>query len=872
MNTFARAIALILTILMVAILPLRYMSINQTAVNDNIIDKETKEFADEIMTQGYLSLDMYNGFLDQLSVTDQMYDIDLIHSKPKQSYEVAASNYQDEDNDINIDIAKENENIKQLSFISSEDEDQNNFIALSNHKNTGFKQAARSEIEENSIFSFATHTHNNDCYVGHRHTEACNRFSPKAVITEKHYDAGNSSIEIDLRCPTCGGDFGRYINFSEGHVSIYTYSAVYDYYYSDQFQRDAYLSAVSKFNQLYSAVLAYCPPLNGYHYSGYWHYYTSGVLPSTAYTNEIVFNGVPSYCNFCYASAYNSCGQVQDETPICNQVVTSITATNSVQTVKKGETIITIATATYLDGHTGIVNCTSNFNTNLVGSQSVTLTYSGKVGNAKTTGTLTCIVSATVKDTAIPKTLTVTPSSYTVYNGSEPSYIVEVTYEDGTKKVIVAGYTKTGFTTGAGSKEVSFSYSENSKTVTSTIIILVKRNVKICINGHTYELDDFDSDLGCSICNETINSIIVSPDTLTVTKGSDLKITVTARYMDNHTVIVPSGWTSNFDNTQSGEQLITITYNGKTAIITVIVEDKTICPICGITYINDGFTLGCPVCSKKVVSIMATPITQTIPIGEDMAIEVEALYQDGHKAIVTGWTSNFNPFKIGSQDINITYETASTTINVIVDSGTDITCPICGTTYSLITNPDGCPVCSVKIDHIEARLRSEGTKVQLGSELNLYIIMVFKDSHKEKAFSDWEVEGFSSDILGEQTLTIKYRGFETTLIIEVIDTLKKVTCPNGHVYYLNEDGSDPGCPYCNIDEISGISSIYLECIYTVDIIEILYSDGTYTLEKGDFFTVEVHKKTASVYDRIKNFWNMEHAEFKKFTYGGMVNN
>jgi hypothetical protein len=91
-----------------------------------------------------------------------------------------------------------------------------------------------------------------------------------------------------------------------------------------------------------------------------------------------------------------SCGLAQDETPICNQVVTSITAINPVQTIKQGETISSTATATYLDGHTSIINCTSNLNQNLEGTRIVTLTYTGLINNAKTTGTKTCNITVTV--------------------------------------------------------------------------------------------------------------------------------------------------------------------------------------------------------------------------------------------------------------------------------------------------------------------------------------------------------------------------------------------------------------------------------------------------------------------------------------------
>ena len=85
--------------------------------------------------------------------------------------------------------------------------------------------------------------------------------------------------------------------------------------------------------------------------------------------------------------------------PMCSSVVISILLANPSQTVNMGDVIDTTAIATYLDGSTGVVTCSaSSFDANTPGEQMVTLTYSGLVGTAKTTGTLTCTLNVTVKD------------------------------------------------------------------------------------------------------------------------------------------------------------------------------------------------------------------------------------------------------------------------------------------------------------------------------------------------------------------------------------------------------------------------------------------------------------------------------------------
>ena len=108
--------------------------------------------------------------------------------------------------------------------------------------------------------------------------------------------------------------------------------------------------------------------------------------------------------------------------PICHQVVTSITATHPNQTVKKGEPIITTALATYLDGHTDTVICTNNFNPEQLGIQNVTLTYTGLVGNAKTTGTITDNITVTVIPNKKLTSISVTPTAQSIPRYTNPIF------------------------------------------------------------------------------------------------------------------------------------------------------------------------------------------------------------------------------------------------------------------------------------------------------------------------------------------------------------------------------------------------------------------------------------------------------------------
>lgn len=601
--------------------------------------------------------------------------------------------------------------------------------------------------------------------------------------------------------------------------------------------------------------------------------------------------------------------------PVCDRVVTSITALNSNQTVNEGGSIDTRATATYLDGHTGIVTCTSNFNPSLIGTQSVILTYTGLVGNAKTTGTRTCTITVTVRSGA-PISLKVIPSSYTVYNGTEPTYEVIVTYEGGYTKTITTGYTKTGWSSGPGIKILVFSYTESGKTVTATVTITVKQNLtgitvipaeqsverydnpsitviafyedgssmavtgysktgfdparigiqnvtvryvenyieKTCvfqvevtpmkrtclICGNDYYLDENDFDRGCPDCRAVVSSIEASPDDVTIRLGEPLNITVTATYLDGHTEAV-TGWSSNFNPDITGSQLVKITNREKYDYVSVTVLALQVCDICGQNYaLNiDGTDPGCSYCRENVVSITASPGDLTVNQGEEINLLVTALYRNGQSKEVTGWHSDYNRNRPGKQLVTVYYKSATCTVTVNVISGQEVACPTCGTIYSLTQYRWGCPVCAGTLVAIEAVLRNGGTRVPVGRELKLRVVLWYRDGHRELVFEGWE-DDFHPQLPGEQTVTVSYTDhYDNTvsceLLVYVVEGLEEAVCENGHVYYRNHP--DDPCPYCSSDTLN--QEKYFDCIFTEDILDRLYTDGIYRFSTGDFITVRV---------------------------------
>lgn len=913
MNSFGRVIAVILVAILIFLFPLQYMAANEETNQKSYVHAETVKFADQIMLQGYITKDMYNEFLYKLDASDQLYDIEIVHGKSTESYDTGSNdNFSSEVNLVQNTSSNPKKDIQKLDYINtsnllSEGTEKKNtdskigeYMPLSLNIKSKYA-TTESNIISNSMSLLTGHIHTDDCYVGHRHTAICNgtyrveyKYSSYSTVNYDYeiysveqnkllvrisrvayqgspnvfyaysYDENTGSLDIDYNI-----NADNRLDYGNPGTEAYLWWSILGNYFVTEYSKRTGVYNIGYPNSTSGNFTVSHDELM----QGIQKYVDKGMsVQNLAHTSTSTEKAMETkFTEYVENTLILGCGLEQDVTPDCQNVVTSITATNPIQTVVQGENIITTATATYLDGNTGTVNCTSNYTGN-VGTETVTLTYKGLVHNAKNNGSITCSTIVTTKSKEIPVSLTVIPSSFTVYNGSEPTYTVKVNYSDNTSRIITDGYIKTGFTLGAGTKVVTFSYTENGKTVSSSIEILVKRNIKTCINGHSYELDDYDNDNGCPICGTVLKSISAAPEYITLARGSELPIVITATYMDEHTETITEGWTTNFDNSQLGNQLVTVTYKGMTAYVSVQVIESLKCPICGLEYDPDlnGNDPGCPVCSKLVTSISASPDKQVIPLGEELQLEVEATYKDGHKEYVSEWISNFNSFKVGEQKVQVMYESVSTIITVFVESETQTTCPICGTVYNPIIYPDGCPSCSKIVVGIEARLRNGGTQVQLGSELSLAIILRYKDGHRVITYSDWSVDGYQSNLLGEQDVVVKWKEFSTMLEIEVVNTLNKITCPNGHVYYLDEDGNDPGCPYCDEPINSFNSQYYSNCVYTSEILDELFTNGIYYFKDGDYVTIRITPRSTSYLQKLQHIFTIYNKENNSYSYGGEV--
>ena len=433
------------------------------------------------------------------------------------------------------------------------------------------------------------HVHTDECYEGHRHTSECYVTAKQSITYARGLDGINIITGSDstsgwytdrnrvfVRCKNDNQTIAEASHHDTGYEnygyidSIRITQYYYGTYGNGVYQKLAYTVQIPR--NLTSSV-----PLPGYSYNQARHdadysdfYVCTTENPEfyTAYTelNKVYFSNFPSgslpeseiikslsKIGFnpdiaCWYEApiynkpfvsYNAgdqiliCKEIQDETPDCDRVLVSIEPVYPTQTVYVNNPINTSVVATYMDGHTATIQCNTVFDTSIIGSNRIAvLTYSGLIGNAKTSGTLSKNITINV----IPNlaSITVTPSATTVYNGTVPAFTVVANYADGTQKVLNSGqYSSSGWTGGYGQKTVNFSYTENTKTVNASVVITVKPN---------------------------ITGLLVSANNTSVLYGSNITFTTTATYEDGTTKTVTATPAIVYDKNSLGVQNITYSY------------------------------------------------------------------------------------------------------------------------------------------------------------------------------------------------------------------------------------------------------------------------------------------------------------------------
>jgi len=373
----------------------------------------------------------------------------------------------------------------------------------------------------------------------------------------------------------------------------------------------------------------------------------------------------------------------------------------------------------YMDGTIEEVSMTdasvivTGYDKTVLGEQNLTITYSGKTTSFK--------VNVTNDITKIQ--IVSAPTKTTYIKGEEldlTNVKVIATYEDGTKKemlatdadVTITGYDKTVL----GEQEVIITYSG----VTTSFKVNVTNDVtKLQIHEKPSKLT--------YIKGETLD---LTGGTLSVTSQDN---TTEEIFMKNENVII-----TGYNKIKLGEQEITLEYKGKTVVFMIEVTND----ITGI-------------------EIKETPIKTNYLKDEDLDLtggKIYILYQDETKeeilmedqvVVITGYDKTV----LGEQELTVTYKEFATVFTIKVTT----------------------PVTEVKIQ--EDTIKTTYIK---GEDLDLTsgtIHVTYVDGTTDEiALSDKQIEilGYDKTVLGEQNLTVKYRGESISFVVYVTNYVVEI--------------------------------------------------------------------------------------------------
>ncbi len=354
----------------------------------------------------------------------------------------------------------------------------------------------------------------------------------------------------------------------------------------------------------------------------------------------------------------------------------SISVTNNKNEYERNEELSLVVTATYDDGTTTTVTDyeINNFNSSVIGEQTVTVTYKGQ----------SATLNVTVKQ---PTLVNITASGKATCEwGEQLDLVVTANYSDGSSEA-VTDYTVTGFNSNiAGDQDVLVTYQGMTADLKVKVNDPIVVNLKVEGQKQTYEYDEqldlvvtatysdgksvvvtdyevsgFDSKnpgqqtvvisyegkttaFNVKVNKAALTNLSVSGNKETYEWGDQLDLVVTASYADNSSKEVTDYTVSGFDSSKPGNQTVTVTYEGKSISFDVKV--------------NNPALTGITAASKK----------DSYNYGERLKLTVTASYADGSKVEISNYqVSGYNSKEAGIQTITVTFEGKTCTLDIVVN-------------------------------------------------------------------------------------------------------------------------------------------------------------------------------------------------------------
>ncbi len=514
-NAFAKVVDIILLIIVMTFSAILFFSAKSDALAESYTKNQTGRLLESVAEKGYLTQDMWEAYLSELSGAGLAADISLTGTRycTEPVYDMYS-------------VTKADEMLKSLwtgenTLVQADVATSLPVVDITAGANASLNTETNASILAASVNTPSSgHLHTIACYAGHNHAVYGCTYHGHVSSCYTNYP-----YSYNISCTACGGD--GLVTCTGSTTTTYTY---YEYgatkcpIHGDFPAADVWVTKCNVCGTVISVIK---------------HWYCSALGTQTTTSNPhaqiscsacggdglITYSGTTSTLTCGKAEGW-SCGYtVNDTAAMCGQIVLSIHATNPIQTVYQDETLITTAVVTYLDGSQKTVLCTAEKGTAHIGTYSVILSLTG-YASAGNMGTFTDTISVTV----IPKNAVcenghLYPAAYSqcpycdayvesialtgaameqgraaVYSGTtlqESGYSLYVTYMDKDTELIANGWTDNLDNDYVGLQEVTISY----KGKTEVFPVVVYAETKTCDScGFLYALNPDKSDPGCPYC------------------------------------------------------------------------------------------------------------------------------------------------------------------------------------------------------------------------------------------------------------------------------------------------------------------------------------------------------------------------------------
>lgn len=569
------------------LIPLLYFGQKQDAFIHSNLYETTTNLIDNVSTRGYITKEMYDGYIKKLDTFGTVFSIDLEQKirvlEPEYRFKTPGEIIDEWDNSWN---GENNYTFKPVSTEKPIVNDNTNNDDLT--MNTETNESVLASAVNNG--ADPNHIHTDECYIGHKHsgqnyfihthkhTSSCREFTE---LTYHYYECGNCGDKTyrfissyywddETNSIKLGGSWGGTAQcYDCGSRNLINTKYYYGYAYSCHYDKDLdgdSLGLNDKTGYINTYEYKKSEPQNksikGTYSSGCYRYHNtrdpyglawSGASWYYSSPSSTIYylktNGIDAYCWIPRTYYFNYSWEANGSTWGFRVSYYADKASNGTITFRLGyeydynEYVKPPATLTLDELYliTSKYNMLKLFNTRFEADSDdelkITLSEEVEICTQEehirtNSWYTTCglVEDGKLNCGAKVKSIQATHPVQSVYLGESLITTATVYYYDGSSKVVVC---KADFipNTAVSQKKVNLSYTvtvdgKQMGPYTTEITVNVIPKTKICTNSHTYKLNNDGTDPGCPYCKAWLYNLTVftpSSKELTMYKGTTLK-------------------------------------------------------------------------------------------------------------------------------------------------------------------------------------------------------------------------------------------------------------------------------------------------------------------------------------------------------------